>query len=164
MQVVQKDSQQESQEHAEEKKKKRKSLARIRFFFFCFAENAYGVFGWVQHPSAIHSVMTEMPSCDGASDVTVHYMHGLESGPRGRKANFLRQWFRVVSPDQHMSAFNPRKRNSPMRWILAFVAVALTIFFAARSSKSRAAIGTAALLAFPVFVRYVVELRQEYFR
>ena len=56
-------------------------------------------------------------------------MHGLESGPNGTKARYLRENFsKVYIPDMQMSAFNPTRRNSPSRVILCFVV--LTMVFA----------------------------------
>ena len=57
------------------------------------------------------------------------FMHGLESGPNGTKARYLRGKFsKVYIPDMQMSAFNPTRRNSPSRVTLCFVV--LTIVFA----------------------------------
>ncbi len=45
----------------------------------------------------------------------VHYCHGLESGPQGYKASAMRDWARVTVPDQHMSVWDVRRRNSMIR-------------------------------------------------
>lgn len=48
----------------------------------------------------------------------VLFLHGLESGVNGSKANFLKASFpdaRVVVPDLEMSALDPRRRNSFLR-------------------------------------------------
>jgi pimeloyl-ACP methyl ester carboxylesterase len=46
---------------------------------------------------------------------TVHYCHGLESGPRGFKARKLSEHFQVTSPDMKMSLWNPFAENSLVR-------------------------------------------------
>ena len=51
----------------------------------------------------------------------VLFMHGLGSGPAGSKVRYLSNHFQVVCPDQQMSAYNPFRRNSPMRVLLPFV-------------------------------------------
>merc|ERR1711908_103503 len=50
--------------------------------------------------------------------VRVLFMHGLESGPKGTKVRYLRQHFEVDCPDMQMSAYNPFRRNSPMRHLI----------------------------------------------
>lgn len=56
----------------------------------------------------------------------VLFVHGLESGPRGLKAEYLSKLseVEVVTPDMHMSVFQCSKRNSvvrclPLAWFLS---------------------------------------------
>eukprot|EP00658_Telonema_sp_P-2_P054204 TRINITY_DN43134_c0_g1_i1.p1 TRINITY_DN43134_c0_g1~~TRINITY_DN43134_c0_g1_i1.p1 ORF type:complete len:239 (+),score=31.41 TRINITY_DN43134_c0_g1_i1:39-755(+) len=53
---------------------------------------------------------------------TVLFMHGLESGPGGTKARSLREQFTVACPDMHMSLCNPKRCNSPARFVLGYLA------------------------------------------
>lgn len=50
----------------------------------------------------------------------VLFLHGLESGTNGRKAQYLKKRFPTEVPDMQMSAINPRKRNSPAKWLIPF--------------------------------------------
>ncbi len=59
--------------------------------------------------------------CSGVSNqspIHIHYCHGLESGPNGYKATAMREWARVTAPDQKMSLWSPRRRNSVLRCLL----------------------------------------------
>ena len=50
---------------------------------------------------------------NAASQLRVHYCHGLESGPHGYKAEAMRRWFaHVDAPDMQMSAFGLMAENS----------------------------------------------------
>ena len=49
---------------------------------------------------------------------TVHFCHGLESGPFGFKVRKLSESFTVSSPDMQMSLWNPLRSNSVARNIL----------------------------------------------
>lgn len=49
------------------------------------------------------------------SRLRLHYCHGLESGPWGYKASSMREWANVVVPDQQMSLWDVRKKNSIAR-------------------------------------------------
>lgn len=48
----------------------------------------------------------------------IHYCHGLESGPDGYKARWMRTWATVTAPDQQMSLWNPLRSNSVARSLL----------------------------------------------
>mmetsp|Transcript_38085 Transcript_38085/g.89197 ORF Transcript_38085/g.89197 Transcript_38085/m.89197 type:complete len:263 (-) Transcript_38085:90-878(-) len=58
-------------------------------------------------------------SSDGSRRVRVLFAHGLESGQLGSKAHYMREHFDMEVPDMAMSAYNPLKRNSPSRAVLA---------------------------------------------
>jgi hypothetical protein len=93
---------------------------------------------------------------DDRIDVVVHYMHGLESGPHGSKAQFLRENFRSVqAPDQHMSALDPRKRNSPMRSLVPFIVAAMAAVALLPSPWLKLAAAVGAIAGLPSFLRYV---------
>ena len=47
-----------------------------------------------------------------ASKLKILYVHGLESGPCGRKFHALKQDFDVYSPDMQMSILNIKRKNS----------------------------------------------------
>ncbi len=66
----------------------------------------------------------------------VLFMHGLESGPGGSKARYLCKHVSVLCPSMEMSAYNPLRRNSPSRHVLAYLAAALVL---ARAQDGRAA-------------------------
>lgn len=60
---------------------------------------------------------------------TVLFLHGLESGTNGRKARYLKKKFPgSEAPDMQMSALNPRKRNSPAKWLIPFAVVVMMSF------------------------------------
>ena len=53
-----------------------------------------------------------------AAAPSVHFCHGLESGPGGFKVRELRKQFTVCAPDMEMSLWNPFCRNSFARKLL----------------------------------------------
>ena len=85
---------------------------------------------------------------DAKGSISILFMHGLESGPRGSKVRFLRRAFgEVHCVDMEMSACNPLRRNSPARWILAYASTAAVLLPALATSQSAASITALAATA-----------------
>ena len=81
-------------------------------------------------------------------------MHGLESGPGGSKARYLRKHFACIAEDMSMSAVNPLKANSPARWLLPYLVLAAAVVVGMPTAGQRTvAAGLAAALVVP-FLRW----------
>jgi pimeloyl-ACP methyl ester carboxylesterase len=73
-----------------------------------------------------------------ARRLSVHFAHGLESGPQAYKVQTLREWADVTCLDMEMSLWNPLQANSLVRSLAAAM-------FTAWPSEWRAAAATRSL-------------------
>eukprot|EP01083_Nonionella_stella_P284230 967460_1 len=78
-------------------------------------------------------------SAKGSKQLKVLYIHGLESGPHGRKARILKQDFDVYAADMKMSTFNIKRKNSFLcsalrQHLLPLILVIIILVFAITSN------------------------------
>ena len=80
--------------------------------------------------------------------VRVLFMHGLESGPSGRKAQHLAHHFETLTPSMEVSPADPRQRRSVSRWALPYLLLAAAVVARQRSVAlaAAAAVGLVPLL------------------
>ena len=81
---------------------------------------------------------------------SILFIHGLESGPHGSKMRFLRHQFgdaAVHCVDMEMSAYNPLRRNSPARWVLAYAVTTALLLFAVATVQTAAFVTALAAVA-----------------
>jgi hypothetical protein len=75
----------------------------------------------------------------------VLFMHGLESGPGGRKAQHLAAHFNTQVPQMGVSPLDLRQRRSVSRWALPYLLIStLVAGLVAKRGGAVHALGTAA--------------------